>query len=440
MGSSVLILRTLRNSVANGDPSTVVRSEERVPVLNGIRGVAVFLVMVFHFWVIATSRNSYYWDRIYSSIAGMGWIGVDLFFVLSGFLITGILFDSRTTPHYFRVFYGRRIVRIFPIYYAALSFFFVIVPLILAHRHHSAGFDIATSSTGKLLAWTYMLNWYEGLKGFDIIPHPLQHFWSLAIEEQFYLAWPFLVLKLPRRRLITVCFGLMMLGLALRAVLYGIHFPVAAYTWTFCRTDSLAAGAIVALAARDKDDWKILSTWARRLAWPAFFAVILTRVVSPNCTEGPGASPVFLMGTVEISLVAIFFSSCVAIAINVGPRHMIHRVLSASLPRFFGKYSYCLYVCHLPLIAVLAKAGVNSDYLFKHLHSQFLAALAVNVIGFTASIAIAFASWHLYEKQWLKLKNFPALRRGHVLLEKTPVANKRRTESRPTRYQTKYVR
>jgi peptidoglycan/LPS O-acetylase OafA/YrhL len=414
MGLAVLISPTLREVAVANVPSATVRSEERVPVLDGIRGVAVLLVMVFHFWGTAASGNLYFWERIYSSFAGMGWIGVDLFFVLSGFLITGILFDSRTAPHYFRVFYGRRIVRIFPVYYAALLFFFVIVPLVLPHLHHPAGFDIATSTKGKLLAWTYMLNWYEGLKGFNVIPRPLQHFWSLAIEEQFYLVWPFLVLKLARRRLIAVCVGLMMFSLALRAVLYGIHLPAAPYAWTFCRADSLAAGAIVALAARDNNDWKILSTWARRLAWPAFFAVILVRIASPKCTEGPGISPVFLMGTVELSLAAILFSSCLAIAINVGRNHIMHRVLSTSLLRFFGKYSYCLYVCHLPLIAVLAKAGVDSDHLLKRLHSEFLAVLAVNVIGFAASIAVAFASWHFFEKQWLKLKNLPLLRRGHV--------------------------
>lgn len=423
MGSVVSVSPSPRKVSAGGAPSSTVLTEERSLVLDGIRGVAIFLVMAFHFWAVGTSRNSPFWERIYSSVAGMGWLGVDLFFVLSGFLITGILFDSRTSSHYFRVFFGRRIVRIFPLYYAALLFYFVIVPLILPYLHPSAGFDHVTSSTGKLLAWTYMLNWFEGLKGFEVIPHPIQHFWSLAIEEQFYMVWPFLVLKLARRRLITVCIGLMMCGPVLRALMYAIELPVAAYTWTFCRADSLAAGSIVALAARNKDDWKILSTWARRLAWPAFFAVILVRVASPNCTDGPGASPVFLMSTVELTLAAILFSSSLAIAIDGGRNHTMQRVLSTSFLRFFGKYSYCLYVCHLPLIAVLAKAGLNSDHLLKYLHSEFLAVLAVNVIAFTASIAIAFASWHLYEMHWLKLKDLPWLRRGHVLLEKEPQVN-----------------
>ena len=246
MPGSVTISSELRKDSSLATPGGYISTGERVPVLDGIRGIAILLVMMFHFWAVGTARLSYPLERAYSSIAGMGWIGVDLFFVLSGFLITGILLDLRRNPDYFRIFYGRRTVRIFPLYYAALTVFFLVVPMLLTHLHHQRAFDVETGTAGKLFAWTYLLNWYEGLKGFQIIPHPLQHFWSLAIEEQFYLVWPFLVLKLARRRLIQVCFGLMALGLFMRAVMYWIHLPIAAYTWTICRADPLAAGAIVA--------------------------------------------------------------------------------------------------------------------------------------------------------------------------------------------------
>lgn len=409
------VLLDLREDFSLAGPDSSAPSAERVPVLDGIRGIAILLVMMFHFWAVGTARRPFPWERVYSSVAGMGWIGVDLFFVLSGFLITGILFDSRNSLHYFRVFYGRRIVRIFPLYYGALAFFFLVIPIVLPHLHHAAAFNIGTNTTGKLLAWTYLLNWYEGLRGFDIIPHPLQHFWSLAIEEQFYLVWPFLVLKLARRRLIAVCCGLMVLGLSLRAFLYWIHLPIAAYTWTFCRADSLAAGAIVALSVRDPDDWKTLLKWARRLALPLFSAIVLVRVLSPDCTDGPGASPSFLMGTFELTLAGIFFGSCIAMAIALRAEHPASRLLGSAFLRFFGKYSYCLYVCHVPMITVFATAGLNSDHLLKYLHSELLAVLAINAIGFAMSITVAFASWHLYEKQWLKLKDLPFLRRQDQL-------------------------
>ena len=384
----------------------------RLEVLDGVRGIAILLVMMFHFWETGVIAKPVLWEKIYSDIAGMGWIGVDLFFVLSGFLITGILYDSRKTSSYFRVFYGRRIVRIFPLYYAALIFFFLVIPVLLPHIHHSASFDIGTTLIGKVTAWTYLLNWYEGFKGFDVIPHPLQHFWSLAIEEQFYMVWPFLVLKLSRRRLISVCFGIMAVGLALRMGLYWIHLPIAAYTWTFCRADSLAVGAVVALCLRDPEDWRTITTWARRLALPGFCGIVLLRVLSPSSYRGPGADPTFLMSTVELSLAGIFFASCLTVVMNMEHDHLSCRLLGSRFLRFFGKYSYCLYVCHVPMISVFAKAGLNSDFLFKRLHNEFLAVVAMNVIGFSISIAIALLSWNLYEKQWLKLKDHPLLRRA----------------------------
>ena len=232
------------------------QASDRVPVLDGIRGIAVLLVMIFHFWIVAFSGGNLLWERIYDDVAGMGWIGVDLFFVLSGFLITGILYDSRDSLHYFRVFYGRRTVRIFPLYYAALAIFFLVGPFVLARVYRPALADMQSGAIVKLFAWTYLLNWYEGFKGWGAVAHPLQHFWSLSVEEQFYLIWPFLILKLERRRMMGVCIGLMMLALTLRAALYWLHFPFAAYTWTICRADSLAIGALVALAARNADDWK----------------------------------------------------------------------------------------------------------------------------------------------------------------------------------------
>ena len=402
-------------------------SGDRIPVLDGIRGIAVLLVMTYHFWVVgiagsaassitsSSSGGTLPWEHVYNNVAGFGWIGVDLFFVLSGFLITGILCDSRESPHYFRIFYGRRTVRIFPLYYAALTIFFLLGPLVMAHIYRPALADMQSGTTVKLFAWTYLLNWYEGFKGWNAVAHPLQHFWSLSVEEQFYLIWPFLVLKLTRRRLMSVCVSLMAVALALRALLYGLHFPFAAYTWTICRADSLAMGASVALAARDPGDWKILLKWARRLALPALGAIILARILNPRCTVGPGDTPTFFMNTFELTLVGIFFAACIGLAVASHQQTLGHRLLASSFLRFFGKYSYCLYICHLPVIVIFAKAGLNSAHLAGKLHSELLSVLAVDGVAFAVSIMISFLSWHLFEKQWLKLKDLRGLRREHQL-------------------------
>ena len=137
-----------------------------------------------------------------------------------------------------------------------------------------------------------------------------------------------------------------------------------------------------------------------------------------KATAGPGASTAFLMGTFSTGVGAIFFAACLALAMAAGRESRMRTLLGSRLLRFFGKYSYCLYVCHLPLIAVFAKAGFNSDRLAPKLHhSPLLAVLVVNAVGFGLSIALAYASWHLYEKQWLKLKNLPALRRREAIPE-----------------------
>jgi peptidoglycan/LPS O-acetylase OafA/YrhL len=324
-------------------------------------------------------------------------------------LITGILYDSRESRHYFRVFYGRRTVRIFPLYYAALAIFLLIGPFVLSYLHRITLTDIGSTNAANLFSWTYLLNWYIGYKGWSLVSHPLQHFWSLAVEEQFYLVWPFLVLKLARRRLMGICFGLLVLALMMRIVMFWLDFPYATYTWTICRADSLAIGAVVALAARDPGDWKTLLKWARRLALPTFGAIMLGRILNPQCSHGPGDSPTFFMNTFELTLIGVFFGACIAMAVASHTESPGHRLLASAFLRFFGKYSYCLYVCHLPIVVVFAKVGLNCDHLVKILHSELLSVLAVNGIGFAVCITVAFASWHLYEKQWLKLKDLRGL-------------------------------
>ena len=221
----------------------------------------------------------------------------------------------------------------------------------------------------------------------------------------------------------SVSAGLMVVALTLRAAMYLLHFPYAAYTWTVCRADSLAIGAIVALAARDPNDWMILLKWARRLAMPALGGIIIGRILNPTCAAGPGDSPTFFMNTFELSLAGIFFGTCVAWAVALRKDSLGHHLLASSFLRFFGKYSYCLYVCHMPIMVLLAKAGLNNGHLIKLLHSELLSVLTINGVAFAISITVAFASWHLYEKQWLKLKNFRGLQRPEQISAQLAVAD-----------------
>ena len=230
-------------------------SAARVPVLDGLRGIAILAVMLYHFQQYGVMDGGSGWEAVYAGVVGLGWTGVNLFFVLSGFLITGILYDSREDAHYYRVFYARRTVRIFPLYYATLAAYFLVIPLVRRHLHAPDLVDLA-GTAAQFCTWTYLLNWLIGAKGFTVVSALIQHFWSLSIEEQFYVVWPWIVRNLTRRRLMLLCAGLTAGALALRAMLDLLHRADAAYTWTFCRTDAMAIGALIALAARDAEDWR----------------------------------------------------------------------------------------------------------------------------------------------------------------------------------------
>src|SRR6266849_4754306 len=178
----------------------------RVVELDGIRGIAILLVLALHFGLPVCPPG------ILHDILGMGWAGVDLFFVLSGFLITGILLDSKGKPDYFRRFYLRRVFRILPIYYAYLIVFFHVVPVIA----HATG-RLATFEYGRgdeVWYWIYLSNWRHAV---NQNPH-LRHFWSLSIEEQFYIVWPLVVYLMPARILKYVCVAIAISSTLLRFV------------------------------------------------------------------------------------------------------------------------------------------------------------------------------------------------------------------------------
>ncbi len=376
----------------------------RVPALDGLRGIAILAVMLLHFRQYGVMDGGSTWETVYSGIVGFGWSGVNLFFVLSGFLITGILYDSRRDPHYYRVFYARRTVRIFPLYSAALAVYFIAIPY-ARYRSHDPDLVDSAGTAAQFCTWAYLLNWLMGVRGFTVVPALIQHFWSLSIEEQFYVVWPWVVRSLTRRRLMQVCAALAIGALASRVVLQAMHMPTAAFAWTFCRTDSMALGALIALAARDPDDWSRL----RRFVWPAMVASAagLALIVAGTGTTSTGDR---WMDTAGISLTTVLSGGCLAIIVASPGNGLVSRFTASSVLRFFGKYSYALYIFHQPMAIVLRRAGMTTGHLAALLGSRAAAILAVNGVDFAVSIGLAFASWHLFEKQFLKLKELPLLR------------------------------
>ena len=179
------------------------------------RGFAVLWVMVYHF-LAGASHHNWLLGSVFA-FAHYGHWGVDVFFVLSGFLITGILYDSRAADNYFRAFYARRAPRILPLYYFVLIGVFVVWPLVI---HYTA--DEAAVARHQVWMWFYVGNIAMVVKNaplYDGGRIKLLHFWSLAIEEQFYLLWPAVVLIFERRRQIYFCFALIFTAICSRIVI-----------------------------------------------------------------------------------------------------------------------------------------------------------------------------------------------------------------------------
>lgn len=358
-----------------------------LPALDGIRGLAILAVTAYRFNI----------GPDYSEFPG-GWlfrvlkhgdVGVDLFFVLSGFLITGILFDAKGKEGYFRNFYARRGLRIFPLYYSFLFATLVAAPAIFGARGNL--FPEADSNQSWL--WLYGANFLVGIRG-EWCLGSFDHFWSLSIEEQFYLFWPLVIFFCSRRRAMLVSLAAVVFSVLGRVIWirFGGNGP-AMETFTFFRLDGLALGGFLALAGRGPGGIKPLVPWALLAVVPCAAGVIAIWQTSHERMFG---IPLFLL--------ACFFGAVLVLAIASRSSTWWGRLWRWKLLRFFGKYSYAMYVFQLPLIRVLDPV-VTADGLCSQIGSVFWGRVAYIVLMTTITTVLALLSWSLYEKHFLALKS-----------------------------------
>lgn len=363
-------------------------AERHVPVLDGIRGVAILLVLTIHFTLI--SRETLF-GGVISRIAGLGWSGVDLFFVLSGYLITGKLLESRESPYYFRGFYARRILRIFPLYYVFLAFAFWVAPIV------APGLGEPPASGLRPFYWLYWQNFLVAVEGASP-PALLGVTWSLAIEEQFYLAWPLVVRLTPPRRLPQLLAGLFGGELVLRAA--ALAFGVSTsflYFRTQYRLDGLVLGALIAVLLREPATADVCRKAARFLLPASAVALAVITAV-----EGGFAGRRPLVSVAGFSALALFFGSLLAILVTSPERSPHVRLFSGRILRSFGKYSYGIYILHIPVLLWLQKRFPMPE--LAAAHGDLPAQLIYWVVGFGGSFLLALISWHLMEKWFLRLK------------------------------------
>jgi peptidoglycan/LPS O-acetylase OafA/YrhL len=365
--------------------------------LDGLRGLAIALVMFHHFTLYGGMRPVIGVDQLYYALGLSAWWGVDLFFVLSGFLITGILIEARGGPHYFRSFYARRSLRIFPLYYGALILAFWIAPSLVGSSSAFKG-EIQAQSW----YWTYLANFRIANDGWPAFLG-LAHFWSLAVEEQFYLLWPAVVLVCDRRTLARLCLGLIVGVPLLRTALTLSDQPLAAYVLMPARMDALALGALLAVARYEPVLW----AFARRWAWPvgAGAAASLAALFLVAGVLNPGVTAVLTIG---FTLTALLSASLLVGAVEGDRRSLGVRMLASRPLRFLGRYSYGLYIFHHLLVFGLAERLRPLKRIPLVSGSQIPGQLFFLVVATGVSLAVAVLSWRYWEEPFLRLKrHFP---------------------------------
>ena len=328
------------------------------------------------------------------------WLGVDVFLALSGFLITGILFDTVATPHSLRNFYARRGLRIFPVYYLAIA---VLAVLALVKHFSFRGFylplAIFLENTPVWIA--------------RAVPAPLEslagHLWSIALEEQFYLLWPLLVLLIrDRRRLILAASTLATIALVLRITLIALgragHYAVYEYTYKTlpCRMDGLLLGGVLALLLRGPARGRAL-----RLAPYLFLPSTLILAGFALREHGLDWRTSVFVNSAGYSVAAIASTSLIALTLRT---RSAARSLFAMAPlRWLGRYSYGIYVWHILLGGlIIPPTRVLAAHLGLGKAAQFLAGA---IAGTILSILIGVLSYHLLEVHFLRLKrSFPYAR------------------------------
>jgi peptidoglycan/LPS O-acetylase OafA/YrhL len=360
----------------------------RVPALDGLRGIAILAVLLFHYAGGALHQSHSAIVGAISMAIGFGWTGVDLFFVLSGFLITGILYDTRGAPNYYKNFYARRALRIVPAYYLLMTIYVLLTAFLHLHWKPAHLFFLIYLGYPAILIWPYL----ESISSFVVVGH----LWSLCAEEQFYLVWPWTIATLKNRKsILAACGALGALAILLRMAILasGRLDPAWAYGFLPCRIDALALGAALAVLARSPACMH-LQRWAPVATVAA--SSILMCIVAIRHTTGRYD---FVIATIGYSIIAVAYGGLLVLSLRKGG--LLEYVLSSRALRVFGKYSYGLYLYHLPLAAVLHPM---KDYFIAGTRSFLMGSAVYLISALALNLVVAGLSFHFFESPILRLK------------------------------------
>jgi peptidoglycan/LPS O-acetylase OafA/YrhL len=369
---------------------------KHIDILDGLRAYAILMVCVAHFFQV--NESSLYQSHpllgvLLFKLSQLGLTGVELFFLLSGFLITNILLDSKNSRNYYRVFFARRVLRIFPLYYFVLFVSFFIIPEISIPD--TAGRDVIAN---QWWLWTYLSNMsfvfdkpkltWDGSANF---PH-FGHFWSLAVEEHFYLVWPFVIYRCKNSWLPYIMLGLVGCSVIVVCTYWWPFNNYKILGWgTLRQVGTLALGGWIALQWREPESFKRWVCRAKIWVLPATVFFLLQTFIPRYMEFKPIARQLACLTLYPAIMI-------LALAGNkMAAKFFCHRILY-----FVGKISYGIYIYH----------GWLRPYFKEYIYSRWLSDLGDGVViaaGYTVvctvlSIGMAWVSWSVIESPILKLK------------------------------------
>lgn len=365
----------------------------RLGALDGLRSL-ILVVLFVHFTYRAGSQLFSGWFlSLFTGAFFIGATSIDIFFVLSGFLITGILLDTTHSGTYFRTFYLRRFVRIVPIYYLFLFLFLIVLPRV-------ATWDttpLQLTPLEQASYWGYFVN-IARVHDWKLAPHT-EHLWTLSIEEQFYLLWPIVVRLCSASRLKVVCIGCIAVAPVARwGVLLMFPDTLGFFTHTLTRFDGLAFGSLIAVFWRDQTGMPRFIATVRAMGLVAAAIMVTSlafKIVSSSEFELGNLNDIVYVTA------SVYFAALVVLATLQADGQGRWRRLLGSWPlRTVGTYSYAIYILHEPMSYALDRSGLYRLPIGLGISDVFRYCLVMTCL----SLAVGAASWHFFEKPILRLR------------------------------------